>query len=110
MTFWQFDANDDLKGDWLFPTETRFGAGRIKELPSILAANWISRPLIVTDRGLTATAIPNSSVSLAAKAATPLLWAEADQNPTGSTGRRGNRGLSRSSCRWRHRAGRRQRA
>jgi alcohol dehydrogenase len=84
MTFWQFDANEDLKGDWLFPTETRFGAGRIKELPSILAANNISRPLIVTDRGLTATPLPELVRSAAAQSSTPLLWAEADQNPTGS--------------------------
>jgi len=84
MTFWQFDANEDLRGDWLFPTETRFGAGRIKELPSILAANNISRPLIVTDRGLTATPLPELVRSAAAQSSTPLLWAEADQNPTGS--------------------------
>jgi alcohol dehydrogenase class IV len=84
MTFWQFDANEDLKGDWLFPTETRFGAGRIRELPSILAANNISRPLIVTDRGLTATSLPELVRSAAAQSSTPLLWAEADQNPTGS--------------------------
>jgi alcohol dehydrogenase len=84
MTFWQFDANEDLKGDWLFPTETRFGVGRINELPSILAANKISRPLIVTDRGLTATPIPELVRSAAAQSGTPLLWAEADQNPTGS--------------------------
>lgn len=84
MTFWQFDANEDLKGDWLFPTETRFGAGRIKELPSILASLNIARPLIVTDRGLTATPIPELVRSTAAQGGTPLLWAEADQNPTGS--------------------------
>ena len=45
MTFWQFDANEDLKGDWLFPTETRFGAGRINELPSILAATQHLAPV-----------------------------------------------------------------
>ncbi|MBL8905073.1 MAG: iron-containing alcohol dehydrogenase [Rhizobiales bacterium] len=84
MTFWHFDKIDDLKGDWLFPTETRFGAGRIKELPSILASLNMSRPLIVTDRGLTATPLPELVRSTAAQTGTPLLWAEADQNPTGS--------------------------
>ena len=29
MTFWQFSSADELRGDWLFPTETRFGAGRL---------------------------------------------------------------------------------
>lgn len=84
MTFWHFDKIEDLKGDWLFPTETRFGAGRIDELPSILASLNISRPLIVTDRGLTATPIPELVRATAAQSGTPLLWAEADQNPTGS--------------------------
>lgn len=84
MTFWHFDKIEDLKGDWLFPTETRFGAGRIKELPAILSALNIARPLIVTDRGLTATPIPELVRSAAAQSGSPLLWAEADQNPTGS--------------------------
>lgn len=84
MTFWHFDKIEDLKGDWLFPTETRFGAGRIKELPAILASLKISRPLIVTDHGLKATPIPELVRSTAAQSSTPLLWAEADQNPTGS--------------------------
>ena len=84
MTFWQFNTAEELRGDWLFPTETRFGAGRIAELPGVLAALGIRRPLIVTDRGLTATAIPARMVALAASAATPLLWAGADQNPTGA--------------------------
>jgi alcohol dehydrogenase class IV len=84
MTFWHFDTSEDLKGDWLFPTETRFGAGRIKELPAVLAGLGIARPLIVTDRGLLATPLPELIRSLAAIGATPLVWAEADQNPTGS--------------------------
>jgi len=84
MTFWHFEKNEDLKGDWLFPTETRFGAGRIKELPAVLAGLGITRPLIVTDRGLLATPLPELVRSLAAIGATPLVWAEADQNPTGS--------------------------
>ncbi|MFO0993789.1 MAG: iron-containing alcohol dehydrogenase [Hyphomicrobiales bacterium] len=84
MTFWHFDTIEELKGDWLFPTETRFGAGRIKELPSILASLKIARPLIVTDRGLMATPLPELVRSTAAQSGTPMLWAEADQNPTGS--------------------------
>jgi alcohol dehydrogenase len=84
MTFWYFDTREDLTGDWLFPTETRFGAGRIKELPSVLSSLNIARPLIVTDRGLMATPLPELVRSAAAQSGTPLLWAEADQNPTGS--------------------------
>src|SRR5262245_53925471 len=82
MTFWQFDKVDDLKGDWLFPTETRFGVGRIGELPTVLHSLKLSRPLIVTDRGLAATPLPERIRALAAAGTTPLLWAQADQNPT----------------------------
>ena len=32
-----------------FPTTIRFGAGAIAELPGHLAANGLSRPLLVTD-------------------------------------------------------------
>jgi alcohol dehydrogenase class IV len=35
-----------------FPTAIRFGAGRIKELAELCAANGIRRPLFVTDPGL----------------------------------------------------------
>jgi len=41
-----------LVGDWNYPTRIRFGAGRIGELPQACNAVGISRPLLVTDRGL----------------------------------------------------------
>ena len=83
MSFWQFSTANELRGDWFFPTETRFGAGRIAELSAVLGELGVSRPLIVTDRGLAATAIPARVQAIAAQGATPLLWAGADQNPTG---------------------------
>ena len=83
MTFWQFSTAEELRGDWLFPTETRFGAGRIVELPAVLEQLGIRRPLIVTDRGLAATPIPQRILSLSGAASSPLLWTGADQNPTG---------------------------
>ena len=84
MTFWQFRSANELRGDWYFPTEIRFGAGRIGELGAVLAQLGIKRPLIVTDRGLaSATGIPRRIAELAGANAEPLLWAGADQNPTG---------------------------
>lgn len=80
MSYWQFSSAQDLRGDWLFPTETRFGAGRIAELPAALAALGMRKPLIVTDRGLAATSIPARIAGLAPGAA---IWAGCDQNPTG---------------------------
>ncbi|KXF76053.1 alcohol dehydrogenase [Paramesorhizobium deserti] len=37
---------------WNYPTTVLFGAGRIKELPDILASAGIANPLFVTDPGL----------------------------------------------------------
>jgi alcohol dehydrogenase class IV len=84
MSFWQFSTASDLRGDWLFPTEIRFGAGRIAEIADALARTGMKRPLIVTDRGLSTTGIPSRILSLAAQASEPMLWDQADQNPTGA--------------------------
>lgn len=84
MSFWQFSTASDLKGDWFFPTNIRFGAGRIAELGDALAATGMKRPVVVTDRGLTATGLPSRIVTLAAGSSSPLLWDGADQNPTGA--------------------------
>src|SRR6266567_2541168 len=41
-----------LQGNWNYPTSIKFGAGRIRELPEIVKAAGIKRPLLVTDPGL----------------------------------------------------------
>ncbi|MBL8579147.1 MAG: iron-containing alcohol dehydrogenase [Mesorhizobium sp.] len=41
-----------LTSKWNYPTTVRFGPGRIKELPEVLAAAGIKKPLFVTDPGL----------------------------------------------------------
>ena len=41
-----------LHANWSFPTQIRFGAGRIRELPEACSAAGISRPLLVTDKVL----------------------------------------------------------
>ena len=38
--------------NWSFPTAVRFGAGRLADLPAILADLGATNPLIVTDKGL----------------------------------------------------------
>ena len=43
---------DTLTGTWSYPTEIRFGPGRIAELPDACAAAGIASPLFVTDPGL----------------------------------------------------------
>ena len=41
-----------LTGNWNYPTQIKFGAGRIAELPALCKAHGLMRPLIVTDEGL----------------------------------------------------------
>ncbi|HLI13256.1 MAG TPA: iron-containing alcohol dehydrogenase [Alphaproteobacteria bacterium] len=38
--------------NWTYPTQVRFGPGRLKELPEACKSAGIARPLIVTDPGL----------------------------------------------------------
>ncbi len=42
-----------LQATWRHPTEIRFGAGRIRELPAICWALQLTRPLLITDGKLT---------------------------------------------------------
>ncbi len=53
-----------IKANWNYPTAVRFGAGRIKELPEALKAAGISRPLLVTDQGLTHLPITQEVLSI----------------------------------------------
>jgi alcohol dehydrogenase class IV len=41
-----------LRGNWSFPTNVRFGVGRIEELPAACGELGMQRPLVVTDKGL----------------------------------------------------------
>jgi alcohol dehydrogenase class IV len=72
------------RGDWLFPTEVRFGAGRLVELGKACRGLGLSRPLIVTDRILATTPIGRlvrEAASVGGLA--PEVFAEIDENPTG---------------------------
>jgi alcohol dehydrogenase class IV len=72
------------RGDWLFPTEIRFGAGRLVELSKACRRLGMYRPLIVTDRGLAALPIGRlvrEAASVGGLA--PEVFAEIEENPTG---------------------------
>ena len=72
------------RGDWLFPTEIRFGAGRLVELSKACRRLGIYRPLIVTDRGLAALPIGRLVREAASVGGiTPEVFAEIEENPTG---------------------------
>ena len=68
-----------------FPTDIRFGAGSVKELPEHLAANGLSRPLLVTDPLVSGldffTTIKNS---LTAKLFSVEVFSDIHKNPVKS--------------------------
>ena len=73
----------NLVGNWSYPTAIRFGAGRIKELSDACAAAGISKPLLVTDKGL--ASLPITSNVLQIMSSNNLgdgLFSDVDANPT----------------------------
>ena len=72
----------NLSVNWSYPTAIRFGAGRISELAEACAQVGISRPLLVTDRGLAGLPITARALDcLAAAGLEHTLFAEVDPNP-----------------------------
>lgn len=69
--------------NWSYPTAIRFGAGRLAELPGACAEAGISRPLLVTDRGLAGLDITARALDILDTAGLGrALFAEVDPNPT----------------------------
>ncbi|MEL6519119.1 MAG: iron-containing alcohol dehydrogenase, partial [Pseudomonadota bacterium] len=71
-----------LKGNWSYPTAIRFGAGRIIEIAEACAAAGISKPLLVTDRGLAGMEITTHTLDLVEAAGLGRgLFSDVDPNP-----------------------------
>ena len=71
-----------LTGNWSYPTAMKFGAGRIKELPQACSAAGIKNPLLVTDRGLAALPVTQSTLDiLEAAGLGRAIFSEVDPNP-----------------------------
>ncbi len=69
-------------GNWTYPTAIRFGAGRLGELPEACAEAGITRPLLVTDRGLAELPITRAALDILEAAGLGRgLFAEVDPNP-----------------------------
>ncbi|KMW59459.1 Alcohol dehydrogenase [Candidatus Rhodobacter oscarellae] len=69
-------------GNWSYPTAIRFGAGRIQEISEACAAAGISKPLLVTDRGLGGLPITSGTLDLLEAAGLGrALFADVDPNP-----------------------------
>ncbi|QGX99374.1 iron-containing alcohol dehydrogenase [Roseovarius faecimaris] len=71
-----------LTGNWSYPTAIKFGAGRIAELPAACAQAGITRPLLVTDKGLADLPVTQGTLDiLDAAGFGRAMFAEVDPNP-----------------------------
>lgn len=76
--------NDALVGNWNYPTQVRFGAGRLDELGDCLAELGIARPLVVTDAGLASLPVIARLLALCSDAGRgAAVFADVDGNPVG---------------------------
>ena len=78
------DGKAGLRGDWAYPTEFRFGAGRIAELAEACAALGMKRPLLITDSGLAALPMVADAVKICEDAGLGVgVFSDVKPNPTG---------------------------
>ena len=71
-----------LKANWSYPTAIRFGAGRISEIAEACLAAGISKPLLVTDRGLADMEITTKTLNLVEQAGLGrAMFSDVDPNP-----------------------------
>lgn len=72
----------NLTANWSYPTAIRFGNGRIAEIGEACAQAGISRPLLVTDRGLRDLPITAQTLDLMEAAGLGrAIFADVDPNP-----------------------------
>ena len=68
--------------NWSYPTAIRFGAGRISELAEACKSAGMTKPLLVTDKGLASLPITASALDiLDAAGLGRALFSEVDPNP-----------------------------
>ncbi|UWQ16179.1 iron-containing alcohol dehydrogenase [Jannaschia sp. M317] len=71
-----------IRANWSYPTSIRFGAGRIAEIADACVAAGITRPLLVTDKGLATMEITTRTLDLLEAAGLGrAIFAEVDPNP-----------------------------
>ncbi|MBT3173176.1 MAG: iron-containing alcohol dehydrogenase, partial [Rhodospirillaceae bacterium] len=76
------DKPDIPHADWAFPTEIRFGPGRVRELPELCRELGVAKPLLVTDSGI--AALPMTAAILNSCQADGLgiaLFSDVQPNP-----------------------------
>ncbi len=71
-----------LTANWSYPTAIRFGAGRISEIADACRAAGITKPLLITDRGLADMEITTRTLDLLEDAGLGrAIFADVDPNP-----------------------------
>ncbi|SDZ54484.1 4-hydroxybutyrate dehydrogenase/hypothetical protein [Jannaschia faecimaris] len=71
-----------LTANWSYPTAIRFGAGRISEIADACAKAGITKPLLITDRGLAGMEITTRTLDLLEAAGLGrAIFADVDPNP-----------------------------
>ncbi|NMG38424.1 iron-containing alcohol dehydrogenase [Chelativorans sp. ZYF759] len=74
-----------LVANWSFPTAIRFGAGRVAELPEVVAKAGMSKPLFVTDPGLAKLPVTASTLRLLSEAGVAYgVFSDVKPNPVES--------------------------
>lgn len=74
-----------MTANWNYPTQVRFGAGRVRELPEICRSAGMRRPLLVTDPGLARLPMIAESVERLGAAGLPTaIFSDVRANPTGA--------------------------
>jgi alcohol dehydrogenase class IV len=72
-----------LKATWSYPTQIRFGAGRIAELAQACRSAGMEKPLLITDRGLRDLEITRRALDILEEGGLGrAVFAEVDPNPT----------------------------
>ena len=68
--------------NWSYPTEIRFGAGRLRELADVCRAAGLTRPLLVTDRGLARLPVTEQALCVLDDAGLGrAVFSDVDPNP-----------------------------
>lgn len=71
-----------LTANWSYPTSIRFGSGRISEIADACSAAGITKPLLITDRGLADMEITKKTLDLLeAGGLGRAIFADVDPNP-----------------------------
>ena len=71
-----------LIGNWSYPTQIKFGAGRIREISDACNQANIKRPLLITDKGLCNLPITSKTLQLMKEAGFgDALFSNVDPNP-----------------------------